>query len=39
VVEEIRDKRERDKLSKLMAQNDKYLRKMKFIEKTHDRLR
>eukprot|EP00347_Sterkiella_histriomuscorum_P016688 403352238 len=39
VVQEIRDKREKDKNEKTMEQNEQYLRKMKFIQKTHDRLR
>lgn len=39
VVEEIRDKREKDKHDKMMDANEKYIRKMKFIQKTHDRLR
>ncbi|CDW77792.1 UNKNOWN [Stylonychia lemnae] len=39
VVQEIREKREKDKNDKMMEQNEKYIRKMKFIQKTHDRLR
>jgi hypothetical protein len=39
VVQEIREKREKEKYDKMMEQNEKYLRKMKFIQKTHDRLR
>lgn len=31
VVQEIRDKREKDKYEKMMEQNEKYIRKMKFI--------
>ena len=39
VVQEIREKREKDKYDKMMMQNEEYIRKMKFIQKTHDRLR
>ena len=39
IVADIRDKRERDRMQKEMAMNEKYLRKMKYIQQTHDRLR
>jgi hypothetical protein len=39
MVAEIREKREREKEKKMMEANEDYLRKMKYIEKTHDILR
>lgn len=39
IVAEIREKREREKIEKEMALNEKYVRKMKYIQQTHDRLR
>ena len=38
-VQEIKEKREREEQKRLMEQNEKYLKKMRFIQKTHDRLR
>ena len=39
MVKEIRDKREKDKNEKLKLVEEKYQKKMKFIEKTHEKLR
>ena len=39
IVQEIRDKREKDKYEQMMEANEKYIRKMKYIQKTHDILR
>lgn len=39
MVQEIRDKREKEKNEKMLIANEKYFRKMKYIQKTHDKLR
>ena len=39
MVKEIKEKREKDKEEKLREENEKYERKMKYIQNTHDKLR
>ena len=38
-VADIREKREREKERKLQEENKKYLKRMKYIQNTHDKLR